>query len=253
MRVANPRAHVERLIGNSNYVAAHLFIREAELEREEYIELVGMVAGSVADELSRTRRDDRERLCFLRSTLAWILRDVPGLGSLYREQLREARGGGGGIVESVARGIRNAGDIAAGRKSVSEGLEDVADDVRQNVGTAADAVSSGEAASLFNEFLANAETGVRDGLDQLGEFFRSLNERSAANESTNAAAYEEEEGGPGVGGADTGDASVGSEEPIDAEPGSDAAGEEAENGAGGSGAAGDHAPDPDDPSKGKDR
>lgn len=182
MKEANPRAHVARLIEESNHLGAHLYLKDAELERGEYVELVGVLAGAVVEELSRTRRDDRERLHYLRSILAWILRDVPGLGSIYREQLRESRGGGG-LLSSVTRGIRNAGDVTAGRKSVSEGFEDAAEDVRRNFESAADAVKSGEAGSQLNEFLSSAETGIRQGLDQLGEFFKTMNEQSGSSDA----------------------------------------------------------------------
>jgi len=182
MKEANPRAHVTRLIEESNHLGAYLYLKDTELERGEYVELVGILAGAVVEELSRTRRDDRERLHYLRSILAWILRDVPGLGSIYREQLRESRGGGG-FLSSVTRGIRNAGDVSSGRKSVSEGFEDAAEDVRRNFESAADAVKSGEAGSQLNEFLGSAETGIRQGLDQLGEFFKTLNEQSGSSDS----------------------------------------------------------------------
>jgi hypothetical protein len=179
MRIADPRAHVTRLIENSNHLGAYLYLKDAGLEHEEYVELVGELAGAVVNELSGTRREDKERIYFLRSILAWILRDVPGLGSLYREQLRESRSGAGaGLLGSVARGVRNAGDVATGKKSVSEGLQDAAEDVRQNMEDAADSVKSGEAGAKLNEFLNSAETGVRQGLDQLGDFFRTLNEQS---------------------------------------------------------------------------
>lgn len=186
MKEANPRAHVTRLIEESNHLGAYLYLKEAELERGEYVELVGVLAGAVVEELSRTRRDDRERLHYLRSILAWILRDVPGLGSIYREQLRESRGGGG-FLSSVTRGIRNAGDVTSGRKSVSEGFEDAAEDVRRNFESAADAVKSGEAGSQLNEFLSSAETGIRQGLDQLGEFFKTLNEQSGTSDADDEA------------------------------------------------------------------
>jgi len=178
MKEASPRAHLDRLIGDSNYVGAHLYLKEAELEKAEYSELVGVLAGAVANELSRTRRDDRERVYFLRSTLAWILRDVPGLGPLYREQLRESRGSSG-LLSQVSRGLQNAGDVATGRKTVSEGFQDAADDVRRSFEDAADSVKSGEAGSRINDFLKSAESGIRQGLDQLGEFFKTMNESAS--------------------------------------------------------------------------
>ncbi|MEE8442027.1 MAG: hypothetical protein V3S41_09910 [Spirochaetia bacterium] len=180
MKEANLRAHVVRLVEESNHLGAYLYLKDAEVDRQEYVELVGVLAGAVFEELSSTRRDDRERIYYLRSVLAWILRDVPGLGSLYREQLRDSRGGGG-LLSSITRGIQNAEDFTSGRKSVSEGFQDATEDVRRSFENAADAVKSGEAGSQMNEFLSSAETGIRRGLDQLGEFFKTLNEQAGSS------------------------------------------------------------------------
>lgn len=171
MREANPRAHLTRLISDRNYLGAQLYLREAELESEERNELLGMLATAVVDELSRTRRDDRERIVYLRSVLAWILREVPGLGSMYREQLRGASGGGD-VVSQFARGLRTFGDVAAGRTSVS----DAADEARHNFEDATERFRSGESSEQVNDFLSSAEKGIRDGLDQLGAFFQAMNE-----------------------------------------------------------------------------
>lgn len=171
MREANPRAHLTRLVSDRNYLGAQLYLREADLERDERNELLGMLATAVVDELSRTRRDDRERIVYLRSVLAWILREVPGLGSMYREQLRGSAGGGD-VVSQFARGMRTFGDVAAGRTSFT----DAADEARHNFEDATERFRSGESSDQINDFLSSAEKGIRDGLDQLGAFFQALNE-----------------------------------------------------------------------------
>lgn len=175
MREANPRACLTRLIGEKNFVAARLYLKEADLAPEERTELLGLLAGAVVEELSAARRDDRERVTYLRSLLAWILRDVPGLGSLYREQLRVIQGGTD-VLSSLTRGLRNLGDVAAGRKSVAEGVEEAADDALRSFGEATDQMRSTEAGERVTEFLTEAERGIREGIDQLGTFFRALNE-----------------------------------------------------------------------------
>ena len=177
MREASPRAHVTRLIHESNFVGAYLFLKNAELEKDERDELVGLLASAVADEISQTRRDNKERIYFLRSVLAWILRDVPGLSSLYREQLREQTGGND-FLSTLSRGMRNIGDVATGRKRMSDGLQDAADEAKQNLEDAAQSIRSGEAKDRLGEFWNSAQDGLRTGLDQLGEFFRVLNEES---------------------------------------------------------------------------
>ncbi|MFW5716172.1 MAG: hypothetical protein ACOC0E_01865 [Spirochaetota bacterium] len=185
MREANPRAHLNRLIADRNYLGAQLYLKEAELEKDERDELLGALATALVDELSRTRRDDRERLVYLRSVLAWVLREVPGLGSLYREQLRSATGGGD-MLSDLTRGLRNLGDVASGRKSVGEGFNDAADDARRNFEDATERMRSGESGARVNEFFTAAEKGIRQGLDQLGEFFRVLNDEQAAGPSGGA-------------------------------------------------------------------
>ncbi|MFW5685187.1 MAG: hypothetical protein ACOC0O_00895 [Spirochaetota bacterium] len=178
MKEANPRLHLNRLITDRNYLGAQLFLKEADLETDERNELLGMLATAVVDELSRTRRDDRERLVYLRSVLAWILREVPGLGSLYREQLRTATGSPD-VLSEFARGVRSFGDVASGRKSMSEGVSEAAEDARRNFEDAADRFRSGQTGEGVNEFLGAAEKGIRQGLDQLGAFFRAMNEEAS--------------------------------------------------------------------------
>lgn len=190
MREANPRAHLTRLVSDHNYLGAQLYLREADLERDERNELLGMLATAVVEELSRTRRDDRERIVYLRSVLAWILREVPGLGSLYREQLRGAAAGGDAFSQ-LTRGLRTFGDVAAGRTSFS----DAADEARHDFEDATERFRSGESSEQVNDFLSSAEKGIRDGLDQLGAFFRAVNEereRSSGPGDEEAAERDEE-------------------------------------------------------------
>ena len=186
MREANPRAHITRLIHESNFMGAYLYIKDADLEKDDRNELIGMLAGAVVDEISRTRRDDKERVYFLRSVLAWILRDVPGLSPLYREQLRE-QNGPDNLLSVLTRGVRNIGDVATGRKRVSEGIQDAADEAKRNLDDAAESIRSGEAKERLDDFLSSAESGIRKGLDQLGEFFRVLNEQELSKSTSERA------------------------------------------------------------------
>lgn len=176
MKDVNPRARVQRLIGERNYLGAQLYLKEVEMATDERNELYGTLAAAVVDELSRTRREDRERIVYLRSVLAWILREIPGLGSVYREQLRAVASGNDPLT-GVTRGIRNLGDIASGRKSVGEGLAEAAEDARRSFEDAADQLREEGPPDQVGEFLSAAEKGIRGGLDQLGAFFRAMNEQ----------------------------------------------------------------------------
>ncbi len=176
MKDLNPRARVQRLISERNYLGAQLYLKDADIASEERNELYGVLAAALVDELSRTRRDDRERVVYLRSVLAWVLREIPGLGSVYREQLRAVTSGNDPL-SGISRGIRNFGDIASGRKSVGEGLAEAAEDARRTFEDAADQLREDEPSDQVGDFLSAAEKGIRGGLEQLGEFFRAMNER----------------------------------------------------------------------------
>ncbi len=175
MKDVNPRARVSRLIDERNFLGAQLFLKETDIAEDERNELLGVLATAVVDELSRSRREDRERLAYLRSVLAWILREVPGLGALYREQLREVSGGTDPFSD-FRRGLRSFGDVAAGRKSVRDGLSEAAEEARLRFDDAAEQLRSGEPPEDVADFLTAAEKGIRGGLDQLSAFFRAMNE-----------------------------------------------------------------------------
>ncbi len=177
MKDVNPQARVSRLIEERNFLGAQLFLKEAEIGEDERSELLGVLATAVVDELSRTRREDRERLAYLRSVLAWILREVPGLGGLYREQLREVSGSTDAFAD-LRRGLRSFGDMAAGRKSVSEGLSEASDEARRRFDDAAEQLRSGEPSEDVADFLSAAEKGIRGGLDQLSALFRAMNDEA---------------------------------------------------------------------------
>lgn len=171
-------ASVTRALDEKNFMGAYLLLRESNLEKAVRYEYTGRIAATIVDELSRTRRDDRERIYYLRSLLAWIFRDVPGLASMYREQLR-VTAGGVDLLGGFARGVSNIGDVAGGRKSVRDGIQDAADDAYRSAEQAAEEFTSGETGEQVSRFLSAAEQGIRDGLTQLGNFFRAMDSAGA--------------------------------------------------------------------------
>lgn len=202
----------ERLLSDRNYIAAYQYLKNARVEEPKYSEFAGRLVNSVMIELSRTnRRDDAERQAFLRSIIAWVLRDIPGLAPLYREQVRLSQGGGDPMSD-VYRGIRNLNDVASGRKSISDGIEEAVDQLRGLTGKAAEELreryeelvgrnrgpspsdsehpaegdesdrvagdrSTGDR-DVVNNFLESAERGITEGLHQLGNFFEAARRRA---------------------------------------------------------------------------
>ncbi len=172
------KERMSNMIAERNYVAAYLAIKDSGLSDVERHEYTGTLVTKIVDELGDcSRRNERERVTYLRSLLAWIFRDVPGLSSLYREQLRLANTRGD-LASDVYQGFKNFNEIASGRKGVSEGIEETVDQVRRNLEDAADNLRAGDAGESVRSFVSAAETGIRDGLTQMGRIFEQLNQAS---------------------------------------------------------------------------
>lgn len=147
---------LSELLNDKNFLGAAQYLRELELEKAERSARMGAVVSAVIQDLGRARSGgDRERVVYLRSVLAWLLKEYPGLASIYREQLRIATGSGD-IFPEFARGVRNMQDVFSGKKTVQEGMED--------------------AAEPMEGFAEQAGEFIKDGLNQFGSFFSKMNE-----------------------------------------------------------------------------
>ncbi len=167
---------VERMLGEHNYVAAYTVVKKAEIAEDDRTELSGKIVTRLVDELSRcTRKEDRERAVYLRSLLAWIFRDIPGLASMYREQVRIANQRDD-LAMDLYRGFKNFNDVASGRKSVSDGVQETMEGFQRNIDEAAERVRSGEADEVVRDFANMAEEGIKQGLSSLGKIFETLNQ-----------------------------------------------------------------------------
>ena len=170
------------MIDEQNFVAAYMVVKQSGLSDLDRTEMAGQIVARIVDDLSRcTRREERERAIYLRSLLAWVFRDIPGLSSLYREQVRLVHNRGD-FATDMYQGLKNINDVASGRKGFGEGLEDTVSQVRQNLEDAAENFRSGDPSESVRSFMSAAETGLRDGLSQVGKFFEGLNEQGGESE-----------------------------------------------------------------------
>jgi hypothetical protein len=170
-------AKFARLLRDGNFLGAGMMLKNRTMSEEEEAERAGELAGAIVDELSRLdRRQERERILYLRSVLGWLLRDIPGLSSLYREQLQAAEGGSTGPMADIYRNFKTFSDVAAGRKKFSEGAEEAAENLRRGFEDAAQTFSGGRGNEGFDQFMKAAEEGFRGGFDQFGELFRRFTE-----------------------------------------------------------------------------
>lgn len=186
-----------RLIRDGNFLGAGMLLKGRDLSDEEEAELAGELAGAIVDELSRLdRRQDRERILYLRSVLGWLMRDIPGLSSLYREQLQAAEGGQTGPMADLYRNFRTFADVASGRKKFSEGAEETAEHLRRGFEDAAETFSGAKprnsgANEGFDQFVKAAEEGFRGGFDQFGEILKRFTEGTTEGSTMRSAEPED--------------------------------------------------------------
>jgi len=201
-------SYFDRVLAARNYIAAYQYIKRQHPPEPEYSEYSGSLVSAVIDELSKVnKREEPDRVVYLRSILSWVFRDIPGLSSLYREQLRGGSSGGDTVSE-VYRGIRNMNDVASGRKSLGEGVEDAFEQMRDNFEKVAGELrerfegftrsqdrdsrsdspdkgdESGPASNEgVNDFLRGAEHTITEGLRQIGNFFENARRNAETRSS----------------------------------------------------------------------
>ena len=145
-----------------NYIAASLFLKNEEIPDDTKYEITGEVAAKVVDDLASEK--NKEKILYLRSILVWLFKDVPGLASVYREQLRLASGNSG-IMRDFLRGVRNFADVTTGGTSetINEKVEEVADNFKPEV-----------IQEKVKDFFSQAGVDIDDGIKKAQDFFDSL-------------------------------------------------------------------------------
>ena len=143
------------LVADKNYLGAAQYLKELPLEAAERSAKMGTIITAVVDDLA-SHGNNRERTMYNRSVLSWLLRDYPGLATLYREQLR-LTSGDTGVLPELTRGFRNMGDVLSGKKTVVEGVQD--------------------AAEPLGDIAGQAESSLQDGLNRIATFFAGFSRK----------------------------------------------------------------------------
>jgi hypothetical protein len=151
-----------------NYVAACLFLKNEELPDDARYETTGEVAKRVIDDLALEK--NKEKILYLRSILVWLFKDVPGLASVYREQLRLASDGPN-VVRDFMRGVRTFSDLATGGETVGEKVDDMTENLKP------EAIQE-----KVKDFFSDAGLDIDEGIKKAQDFFDNLSGRRQENE-----------------------------------------------------------------------
>ncbi len=152
----------EDLLEKGNYLGAYHYLKSLEIPKEEKSALMGSVIQAIVQELSSQPRSNKERIIFLRSVLNYALKEYPGLAGMYREHIRLAQGKED-FFSDVFKGVRNAADVVTGRKTLEEGFEDAAEDVKETF--------EGAVGTSWEDMARDAEKTLKQGIDQIFSFF----------------------------------------------------------------------------------
>lgn len=167
--------YIERLLREKNYVGAYLTLREERIDPRGRNEYTGRIVERVMAELS-SGTISPERAKYLHSVAGWIFRDVPGLASLYREQLRSPTTRTN-LLGDLVDGVRGVGDVLSGKRSLPDEVDGVVQDAKERIADSVDRAARSAPAKGVDGFFDAASEGLRGGLERLGEAFDEMNRR----------------------------------------------------------------------------
>lgn len=154
-----------------NYVAACLFIKNETLPNDVSYEITGEIAKHVVEKLAVEK--NKEKILYLRSILVWLFKDVPGLASVYREQLRLASGGPN-FTREFMKGVRDFADIATGGGSEAFG---------EKVEEASENLKPEAIQEKVKDFFADAGLDVDEGIQKARDFFETISGQRPRNDT----------------------------------------------------------------------
>jgi hypothetical protein len=157
----------EELLSLGNHLGAWTLVKTAQLNRTEEGIQIGRLANSLVDEIAKARMgDNREKQAFCRSLLAYMLKDWPGLASLYREQIRP--GIPGFVPENLQDVWQDFSDVLSGRKTIDESLRQRMEEAGQK------AREYGVDVDPLRDFAKDAEKEFRRGAEEVRDFFKGI-------------------------------------------------------------------------------
>ncbi len=177
----------QELISNRNYLGSWMLLKESGLERTEEAIQTGVLASDLINAIAESRSPElREKQMYYRSLLSYILKDWPGLASLYREQTRPLLGGmsAGLVPDHLSDLWQDFSDVMSGRKNLDESF-------RQRMAeTQNKAREFGVNLDPLQEFAKDAERELRRGVDEVRDYLKNIFQDNSAGKSASASPAE---------------------------------------------------------------
>ena len=171
------REKFERYLNDGNYIAAYSNLRESGLDKAERNELAGLMVNDILKDLEAApQKGQADRKTVLRSLLLWIFRDYPGLGQIYKAQLRPSSDN-----RNLLTLLSDLSNPDTARERVSAEMENLMDNVKQNIEDTTEDIKTGRAQDKVKDFIDQAELNIREGIRNLSDIFDSINKKNDDN------------------------------------------------------------------------
>jgi hypothetical protein len=165
------REKFEQYLNEGNYIAAYSNLKDSGLEKAERNELAGLMVNDILKDLDASNQKvSADRKTVLRSILLWVFRDYPGLGQIYKSQMRSSADS-----RSLISLLGDLSNPDKARERVNEEMDNFMDNVRQNIDDTTDDIKSGRAQDKVKDFIDQAELNIKEGIRNLADIFESVN------------------------------------------------------------------------------
>lgn len=174
------------LLAEGNHLGAWVLIKQSGLDRTEEGILIGQLANGLISMIADARgHDNKEKQAYLRSLLSYMLKDWPGLASLYREQVRQALPSF--VPENLQDLWQEFSDVMSGRKTLDESMRQRMEEAGQK------AREFGVDMDPLKDFARDAEREFRRGAEEVRDFLKNVFQggMGAKNRDTDARGFEE--------------------------------------------------------------
>jgi hypothetical protein len=157
---------IDDLTMESNYIAAYGYLREYLPEDSVRFEYGGKIAMAIIEEIDHLPpgKEGKQRLLYLRSILMWIFRDIPGLGGLYRDELKNA-GERLDPIGDVVKNLQNLSKFISGGNASTEQVKDTFEVLRKNIDKTIEDLGGGDVQDQVKTFFSNVERGLRESVN----------------------------------------------------------------------------------------
>jgi hypothetical protein len=163
----------ERVLGEKNFLAGYLMVKDAAISRQESWEYTGKIVTAIIEEMG-VPGNRGEKNVYYRSLLLMIFEDIPALSRIYGRQLRL-------LEESktsfdLLKNLRSLVDAAKDKDELQARIGDTIENIKETIEDTTQNIQDGTAQKNVEDFFYVAGEGIKEGLKQFSSFLSNINQ-----------------------------------------------------------------------------